>query len=475
MVSPYGAMSKSKIESRTSAIGMLLGLALLATPASPSLAAQEQRYWDWATLDFEPVEYEARRDRLVEEFRALGVGDGVLLIPSAEGTSHGPTFRQLNDFQYWTGLELPSSMLIVDARDGNAVVFAPPRDTRFENRGRPNDFPGRPLAQDPTISERAGIEIRSTGPDGATLAGVITELARSRTLYVNLGSPRATADDIELELTPDLSPEELLVLKLRQDHPHARIENAFRAVARVRSVKTPAEIRIIRRVAEITQEAIAQAASKIEPGVDERTLEGWFELGCKQGGAQRVPFHPIVKSGPNSLWPWRILAAHYDRRNRRVEEGDIVIFDVGCELDHYVSDVGRTFPVSGRFSEEQAAVLEMQRRVSAAIVAAIRPGMTLADVQRFADVAIPPEARRYMQTGSFFSHHLGLSTGDPVLTDEPLRPGMVFTVEPWYYNHETGVSVFVEDMILVTEDGAEVLTSSLPRAPEELAGIVRGR
>jgi Xaa-Pro aminopeptidase len=188
-----------------------------------------------------------------------------------------------------------------------------------------------------------------------------------------------------------------------------------------------------------------------------------------------VPFHPIIKSGPNSLWAWRILASHYDRRNRAVRDGELVIFDVGCELDHYVSDVGRTVPVSGKFTPAQARAIDAQRRVADAIIDAIRPGVTLAAVTEAGRDAISPEMRPYMQTGSFYSHHLGLSTGDPVLTDEPLRAGMVFTVEPWYYNHDDGISVFVEDMVLVTDEGVEILTGSLPRTVEGLEDLVGRR
>lgn len=444
---------------------------LLAVVAPLALRAQdgtlEQRYWDWAELDFAPEEYQARRDRLVKELRVLDPG-AVLLIPSAQGTSHGPSFRQLDDFHYWTGLELPSSMLVVDARSGSTVVYAPSRDPRFENAGRANDFPGRPLADDPEIAAGTGLAIR----DASGLEARIDKLAVARTVRVNLGGAAASASEVGLGLTPDLTPEELLVLALRDRHPGVRIENAFAAVARVRSVKSPAEIAIIRRVARLTEDAIRQAATRVKPGVDERTLEGWFEFGCKEAGAQAIPFHPIVKSGPNSRWPWRILASHYDRRNRSLVDGDLVILDVGCELDHYVSDVGRTFPVSGSFSPEQSRALAMQREVADAIIAAIRPGVTLAEATRAGVDAMPAEARLYMQTGSFYSHHLGLSTGDPVLTDEPLQAGMVLTVEPWYYNHDAGLSVFVEDMILVTDDGAEVLTSSLPRTAEGLAGMV---
>ena len=78
-----------------------------------------------------------------------------------------------------------------------------------------------------------------------------------------------------------------------------------------------------------------------------------------------------------------------------------------------------------------------------------------------------------MQTPSFFGHHIGLNSGDPALIDEPLKPGMVFTVEPWYYNHDLEIAVFVEDVVLVTEDGVEVLTKGLARTPEELEAVIR--
>ena len=77
-----------------------------------------------------------------------------------------------------------------------------------------------------------------------------------------------------------------------------------------------------------------------------------------------------------------------------------------------------------------------------------------------------------MQAGLYFGHHIGLYVGDPSLADVPLSPGAVFTIEPWYYNHEEGIAVFVEDVVLVTEDGAESLTATLPRTPEALGRMV---
>ena len=223
---------------------------------------------------------------------------------------------------------------------------------------------------------------------------------------------------------------------------------------------------MLRRAAEITSAGILRA------GVDERGLEAEFEAELKRRGAQRLAFDSIIKSGPNSLWPWRILAAHYDRRNRSMKDGELVIFDVGCELDHYSSDIGRTFPVSGRFDAEQKRLIEMVRKISDTVIEAAGPGLTLAELQQVAESAIPDEERKYMQTGLFFGHHIGLAVGDPSLAEAKLEPGMVFTVEPWYYNHDREVAVFIEDEVLIIPQGAENLTASLPRTARDLERLV---
>ena len=157
-----------------------------------------------------------------------------------------------------------------------------------------------------------------------------------------------------------------------------------------------------------------------------------------------------------------------------MHQGELVIFDVGCELNHYASDMGRTFPVSGRFTDHQRRILSMVTAVSDAMIAAIRPGVTLADVQAAGESKIPPKHRKYMQTRHYFGHHIGLSVGDLSLDDALLELGMIFTVEPWYYNHDEQIAVFIEDDVLVTATGVENLTKTLPRTPEELEQMTGG-
>ena len=449
---------------------ILILLALIAAPAAAQDAATpEQRFFDWTDLQFDKAVYQQRRAGLINALRQDG--GGVFLTPAAHGVSHGFSFRQLDDFLYFTGLELPHSILAIDADAEVVILFAPRRDARFESGSRPNDFPGRPLGDDPELARRSGIA--EVWPYEALDAALMTWITEGRTLRINAGRGGVTA--LKTDYIIDWSPAQALLFHLQQTYPSARVQSAYAAVARMRMIKGPEEIAVMRRVCALTADAIREAAGHIKNGIDERTLEAELEAVYKRGGAQRLAFSSIIKSGPNSLWPWRILAAHNNRRNRTMHDGDLVIFDVGTELDHYVSDVGRTFPVSGRFTPEQRRVLTMEIAVADAVIAAIRPGVTLTELTEVAIAATPPEERPYMQTGSFFGHHIGLNTGDPSLLDEPLAPGMIFTIEPWYYNHNRAISVFTEDVILVTEEGAEVLTASLPRSPDALEKMVGRR
>ncbi len=447
---------------------LLLCLAGFPQPA-PARQTPVQRYFEWTDLPFDRAVYAGRRSRLLQ---ALGdAGGGVLLIPARAGRSEGYTFRQTDDFLYLTGLEVPDAMLALDADAGTTTLFAPRGDARFESPTRPNDFPGRPLADDPELARRSGLDVH---PFEALQQTVAEWVARRRTVWINPGQS-GPLPHMETAFITAWSPAQALLFHLQHTFPDAVLQNAYPLIARRRMTKGPEEIAALRRVCTLTVEAIRQAAAFVRDGVDERTLEAELEAVYKRGGAQRLAFSSIVKSGPNALWPWRILAAHYDRRNRTMRDGDLVIFDVGTERDYYVSDVGRTFPVSGRFTPEQREILSMEVAVADAIIAAVRPGVTFAALTEAARAAIPPEHRPYMQTGLYFGHHIGLNAGDPSLPDEPLAPGMVFTVEPWYYNHDRGLSVFTEDVILVTKDGAEVLTAALPRHPEALEHLVSGR
>ena len=444
----------------------LLLLAVASVVAQPPSETPEQSFFDWTEIQFPKEAHQQRRQALAT---ALAEKGGIFLTPSRDGFSSGETFRQLDDFLYLTGLELPNSLLALDAVNGTVILFAPREDARFSNPSRRNDFPGRKLALDPALTAVSGIEaIRPIDELPSAVASWVTE---KRPLLVNTGRTLNLDEWAESPLH-ELTPAQSFLMRLESSFPEAKIESAFPEVAALRMVKGPEEVEVLRRAAQITTAGIRAAAAHVTDGIDERSLEAEFEAELKRRGAQRLAFDSIIKSGANSLWPWRILAAHYDRRNRSMRDGELVIFDVGCELDHYSSDVGRTFPVSGSFNDRQRQLVEMVRRVSDAVIAAAKPGVTLSDLQQIASSHIPDRERRYMQTGLFFGHHIGLAVGDPSLPDVELQTGMVFTVEPWYYNHNEEVAVFIEDEVLITPQGAENMTASLPRTADGLERLM---
>jgi Xaa-Pro aminopeptidase len=447
---------------------ILIGSGQACQPGAAQKATPVQAYFEWSDLEFEASEYQARRRVMAHTL--AGDEGGIFITRAHHGVSHGETFRQLNDFNYFTGLEVPNALLVIDASANKSILFVPESDFRFESPSRPNDFPGMPLLSDPEIAEGTGIgDIRRAGEAEEYLKEMAN---RNQTIWINWGS-RGEIPTLETELLADWTPDQLIVLHLQKTIPGIRIRNAYDAIANLRMVKSAAEIEMMKRAAEITMRGIRHVATFISQGVSERDLEAELEGEFKRNGAQRLAFNSIIKSGPNSLWAWRILAARYDRRNREMINGDLVIFDVGCEYNYYSSDIGRTFPVSGTFSPEQRETLRMQVQVADAIIAAIQPGTTFRELTAAGQAEIPEDQRLYMQVGLYYGHHIGLSVGDPNLPDVPLQPGMIFTVEPWYYNHDRDLSVFTEDIVLVTEDGCEVLTRDLPRSPEELEALMR--
>lgn len=423
----------------------------------------EQSYFEWTSLPFSKEELKNRRQKLIKVLKNQGKS-GLALFVARDGFSYGETFRQLDDFYYFTGLEFPNSILVLDLESEMSTIYAPERDLRFESGSRPNDFPGRPLVGDQEIVEKAGIQIVNRE--------LFDDLLENQGMaFINSGrlGPIVSPPD---DYIASFSPEQILYQTIQNRYENIKFENIYGSIASIRMIKSAAEIEIMRKAADITVQGIKTAAKTVRQGIDERYLEGIMEGDFKVNGSERLAFGSIIKSGPNSLWPWRILATHYNRRNREMKNGEMVIFDVGCEYQNYVSDIGRTFPVSGKFTARQRDILEMETKVADEIIAFLKPGITFNDIKVFTDKIIPADAKQYMQVGLFFGHHLGLSTGDPNLSNATLQPGMIFTVEPWYYNHDEDISVFTEDMILITENGCEVLSKDLPRTVEELEMMV---
>jgi Xaa-Pro aminopeptidase len=239
-------------------------------------------------------------------------------------------------------------------------------------------------------------------------------------------------------------------------------------------VKDADELARLRKAIEITGEAHRAAMRALEPGMYEYQAEALIEYVFRRNGAERLGFPSIVGSGPNST------LLHYDKNRRRMEAGDLVVMDIGAEFGYYTADITRTVPVSGAFTDRQRAIYRLVLGAQQAAIDRVRPGVTIRQLDQAAREHLRANSGtlcgsatcdRYFVHG--LSHWLGMDVHDVGRIDTPLAAGMVLTVEPGVYISAERLGVRIEDDVLVTANGHEVLSGSVPKQPDEVEAVMR--
>jgi Xaa-Pro aminopeptidase len=426
-----------------------------------------------------------RRRRVLE---AMGPDAVALFLGAKLATRSNDThfpFRQDSDFWYLTGFWQPNAVAVLRTDGGPTfTLFVEPRVRE----------------QEIWTGIRPGVEgaLRDYGADAAhpieELPKLLPELLqRARRVYHVLGRDAATdarivsaLDEMRLRSRLGLVPPDELV------DPRGLLHE-------MRLFKDAVELDHMRRAAEISREAHAEAARLAQAGRNERELEAVLDYTFRRRGGNGPAYGTIVGGGANAT----IL--HYVTNDQPLRDGTLVLIDAGSEYQGYASDVTRTYPVGGRFGGPARAVYEVVLSAQQAALAAGGPGRTLEDVHRAAlrvlvqgmvdlgllqggvDDGIAREAYRpyYMHRTS---HWLGLDVHDVGTYSRdgkprPLEPGMVYTVEPGLYvapdderadPRFRGIGVRIEDDVLVTTDGLENLTAAIPKKPDEVEALVRG-
>jgi len=266
-------------------------------------------------------------------------------------------------------------------------------------------------------------------------------------------------------------------------HRHDRLAPLMR---RLRAVKDPAEIDLVRKAIDITDAGLRRVLSTLRPGVMEYDLEAELlaEFTRRRG---KMAYNPIVGSGKNAC------VLHYHDNDHECRDGDLVLLDVGACYANYNADLTRTYPVNGRFSPRQRSVYEAVLRVLQNSIARTVAGTTLRAWKRAAqidmnaellslglvspeelakDTAEEPACRKYFMHG--LGHSLGLGVHDLAPLDGPLEPGWIVTVEPGIYIPEEGIGIRLENDVLVTERGPVDLASHVPILPDDIESIMAG-
>lgn len=245
-------------------------------------------------------------------------------------------------------------------------------------------------------------------------------------------------------------------------------------VGKLRAVKSPLEISLIRKTSDITADGLVSAMKIAKSGVWEYELQAAIEYEFTHQGALLRGFPSIVGSGLNNL----IL--HYFDNNRQMQDGDLVVIDIGAKYQGYSSDITRTIPVSGKFTDAQKEIYNMVLQVQKEAIAILKPGLSTFELEEFARKAFKKLGYEKFYPHAL-SHPVGLDVHD-VMSESVLKPGMVITIEPGlYFNPKDkttpekyrGFGVRIEDTILITENGCEILSKNAPKEIDEVEKMMK--
>ncbi len=413
-----------------------------------------------SNVAFAPEVYEARRAKLIEQ-----IGEGAAIVPSGYlvGRLSWGQVKMDPNFWYLTGVESPYAVLVV-TRDRTALFlptehqflggqyptadFEAFREARW-NRPGPWRFPPGPEA-----NELTGID--ETYPLGELAERLDALVGEAPAVYLPL-------DDRELYAPPGFAPPSTISQQMAQsiaDRVNApEVRDLAPILARLRLIKDEWEIAALRRAAEISAKAMVAAMRQVRPGMNDLEVAGLMEYVWKQEGSPRPAFEIIVKSGSRMTF-FTIANEQYSATDRVMRDGELLFVDYGAaEYMTYTSDICRTFPVSGRFTEEQRMYYDIVDEARAAAIAMIKPGVMLLDavkaaaevfrehgLEQYEDIetmgadrvwGILPSPTHYLTRDAgmvrrvrALGHFIGLQVADPGDVTRPLEAGMVFTVEP---------------------------------------------
>ncbi len=419
---------------------------------------------------------QAFKDRRLQVWDDMEPGS-VMVLRSRGSFGRFHNDAQDGNFFYLTGIDEPGAFLVLqntqgtrtparsagteDPEDGKSILFISPRD---EGRA---DWDALPLGVEGARA-RGFPEVRPADGFRAFLDGLL--LSGLEILYLDTDRSRTVTDPFTAD--------EQILRQAREKGASFQLRSPAEILSSMGRTRDPFEIGLIREAVDITAEAQLAAMKSLEPGLFEYQLQAVAEYVFALNGARRVAFQSIIGSGLNSC----IL--HWMLNTKRMEEGEVVVVDIGALVDFYSADITRTYPVRGTFTPRQREVYEIVLAANEAAIAMVAPGVSFDDIsQRAADIigeglvrlgliGDKSEYPRYYFHG--LGHAIGLQVGRPSGLGT-LEPGMVLTIEPGIYIREEGLGVRIEDDVLVTEDGHEVLSRRVPKAVDEIERLMRER
>ena len=426
------------------------------------------------TRDFTAQELKARRQTIAGK-----MGEGAhLLIAGAPPTPGGRPVQDAS-FYYFCGLETRHSYLLLDGKDAHTTLFLPSRETMAGEDANKLGFEDAEL-----IKQRLQVDavVASTELTAA--------LSKVRTLYTPFaeleggGATRFAANGCakrrEEEEWDQAEPRhKRLVRLLNERFPDMEVMDACPLTNDMRTIKSPAEIEVLRQAGQLSANVMIESMKITRPGVTENRLNAMAEYIFRDQGHCGV-YGGVIAAGGKRTWD-----GHYNFNNATLRDGDVVLMDCGPDLRHYTSDIARFWPVNGTYSEWHRGVYGFIVEYHKTLLSLIRPGALAADIYTEAarimaskckDPASPfgdqtPLLNQMVEKNvSYLNHGVGMSMHDATgpWRDRPLKAGIVCVVDPMVWCEPQHEYIRVEDTIVITEDGCDRLTGA---APFEIADI----
>lgn len=427
--------------------------------------------WSQQRREREPNSvYADRRAKLAAQV------DGPIILwgfTGREESSQTYVFAQEDSFYYLTGHNEEGAGLIIlpAAKAGAQNRWTGPREILF--------LPAKDAAKERWNGDRlaptdSGVEVR-TGFTSVKpfeeMRATVEQLAKFYPdFFTILPYPRENGG---------YPHEKAVVDWLKMVAPQAQLKDVRLQIDKLREIKSSGELAFLQKAIDLSLDAQLAAMKMMRPGLYEYQVAAKMVEVHAMGGSEAEGYSPIVGAGFNST------VLHYDTLSHRIEDGDIVVLDVGAQYSGYSADITRTLPANGKFTKRQREIYGVVLGAQNAAIAAIRPGMTLC---RTGDKSLYRIAYDYINShstdlhgnrlGRYFihglGHDIGLDVHDPGEYCKPLEPGMVVTMEPGIYIPEERLGVRIEDDLLVTDTGYKLLSARLPRDPGEIEKIMAG-
>jgi Xaa-Pro aminopeptidase len=440
----------------------------------------------WYQRDFPAEEFKARWQAIFEQ-----IGPDAVAVVQGAAQTNGFIFpRQSNDFYYLSGIETPGSYILLDGRSKRVTLYLPPRNARLESAE------GKVLSADDAeeVKQLTGADqVASTeamrqewlGPDPRRGPKVIytpfapAEGAQQSRWEMESSNAAIASDYWDARITREAQ----LAGLLRTRFPFSATNDLTPILDILRSVKSPREVALLRRAAQLAGMGILEAMHSTRAGVHEYQLDAAARYIFLVNGSRIEGYRSIVASGTETIWNM-----HYYRDNGELKNGDLVLMDYAPDYHYYVSDITRIWPVNRKYSPVQREILGFVLAYRNAVMQRIRPGRTPAQILAEAKTAMEPifadtrfsklvyeqAAHRLVDTGGgIFSHPVGMAVHDDGdYMPGPLKPGQVFSIDPQLRVPEEQFYYRYEDVIVITQNGYENFTDFLPSKLEDIEKMV---